>query len=77
MDDVTLLNNFSFAFRYMFGLCTNEDKHYMYGFMDCQLINPLRERKVDTQTKITNYIIGEGGGNKYILHHIFTSKCSF
>jgi len=59
----------------MFGLGVNEGKHYVYGFMDPKFINPLENKKVETQTYITNCLVL--GGSKHISHNMFMSKCIF
>jgi len=47
-------------FRYICGLCFNEGKQDMYGFLDPQLIQPLGNKKSETQTYITTALKNKG-----------------
>jgi len=49
-------------------VCINEGKEDVYGFMDPQSINPLENKKIETQTYITNCFVTRG--NIYISPYI-------
>ena len=41
----------------MSGVCINEGKQEFYGVMDPQLIHALGNKKIETQTYITNNLV--------------------
>ena len=46
---VCYINNL-LQFRHMYDLCLGKGKHDIYGFLDHQLIHPMNNKRVETQT---------------------------